>query len=259
MKQVKRRLENEQREREREERLRTERERQEEEKARRLEQYKQQLWREIAEEKARMREEEQKRLQLEAELCRRRDGLFNYKFGTRTGLYNFLGLQIEDVTQLRIGLFGPTDSGKTMFINTCERTLRQTENGNVPEVITGQEGGSFTLQDYLPEMFFRLVDTKGFFFYDDYEMAQFELILNGKIQSGDSLARDYNLKVSAPQAIYQKPEFSQRLHGVIFVLKAIDPRLKEKGFMTEYLEPFRDILRGTGKIFIITYFSPFLL
>ena len=232
-----RRLENERRQREAEERLRIEREREEEE-ARRREQYREQRQRE---EEAK----EQKRLQLEAELCRRRGELFNYTFGNKTRLDNFRGLQIEDVTQLRIGVFGPTGSGKSCFINTCERTVRQTEKGTAPDSTTGQEG-TITLQDYLSEMFFRLVDTRGFFKYDANESVEFENILTGKIQPGDNIVRPAtDGQASAAQEMYQKPEFWQRMHGIIIVVKANDPRLSE-GALRDYLKPVRDMLRKTG-------------
>lgn len=247
---MKRRLENERRQREAEEGLQQLQREIAEEEAR--------MQREIAEEEARMRAEEQKRLQVEAELCRRRDQLLNYKFGTKTGLRNFVGLQIEDVTQLRIGLIGPTASGKTLFINTCERTVRQTEKGTVPT----KEDGTAILQDYLPEMFFRLVDTMGFFQFNAYEVAQFRNILTGKIQSGELLvprhSDHWDGQVIAAQEVYQKPELCQRLHGVIVFVRDNDPRLLE-GALTDYLEPIRDILREIGKVFIIIYFSPFLL
>lgn len=231
-----RRLENERQQRENEEKLRIEREREEEEASRR-EQYRQQRQREIA-------EEEQKRLQLEAELCRRRDELFNYTFGNKTRLDNFLGLQIEDVTQLRIGVFGQTGSGKSCFINTCERTVRQTEKGTAPDSTTGQEG-TITLQDYLSEMFFRLVDTRGFFHYNANETTEFENILTGKIQPGDNIVRPRDGQATAAQEMYQKPEFWQRLHGIIIVVKANDPRLSE-GALRDYLKPVRDMLRKSG-------------
>ena len=154
----KRRLENERKQREHEEKMRIKKEKEEEERRRR-EQLKEQRQKEIEEEEARRQAEEQKLLELEAELCRRRDQLFNYKFGDKTRLDNFMGLNIDDVTQLRIGVFGPTGSGKSCFINTCERAVRQTEKGSAPDSTTGQEG-TITLQDYLPEMFFRLVDTR---------------------------------------------------------------------------------------------------
>ena len=100
-------------------------------------------------------------MRLEKELCLLPDELFNYKFGNKTGLDSLGGLVLDDVTQLRIGVFGATGSGKSCFINTCEHTVRQTEKGSAPETSTGQEE-TITLQDYLPEMFFRLKDTRGF-------------------------------------------------------------------------------------------------
>ena len=240
----KRRLENERRQREAEEKLRIAREREKE--TRRREQYTQQRLRKMKEGVARMTEKkEQKRLQLEAELCRRRDELFNYTFGKKTRLDNFLGLQIEDVTQLRIGVFGPMGSGKSCFINTCERTVRQTEKGTAPDSTTGQEG-TITLQDYLSEMFFRLVDTRGFFHYNANETTEFENILTGKIQPGDNIVRSPpDGQTSAAQEMYQKPEFWQRLHGIIIVAKANDPRLRE-GALRDYLKPVRDMLRKNG-------------
>ena len=245
----KRRLENERRERQIAEQARIERERQEEE-ARRRQQYKEQRQREIAEEEERKRQEEQKRLQLEAELCRRRDELYNYKFGNKTRLDNFLGLEIEDVDQLRIGVFGPTGSGKSCFINTCERTVRQKEKGSVPDSTTGQEG-TIILEDYLPEMFFRLVDTRGFFNYNANETVEFENILYGRLRPGDNIIRPSDNQASNAQEMHQSSAFGQRMHGIIIVVKANDPRLGE-GALKDYLKPVRDILRKTGNVLILT-------
>ena len=149
-----RRLENERKKKEEEEKLRIAKAKLQEEELRKA-QYREQRERE-------REQAEVKRLQLENELCLRRAELFNYKFGNKTRLDSFRGLAIDDVTKLRIGVFGRTGSGKSCFINTCERAVRQTEKGSAPDSTTGQEG-TITLQDYLPEMFFRLVDTCGFF------------------------------------------------------------------------------------------------
>ena len=249
----KRRLENERQKHLIEEKMRIEREKQEEE-AKRREQFKQQLQREMAEDEARRKEEKQKSLQLEAELCRRRDELFNYKFGNKTRLDNFLGLQIEDVTQLRIGVFGPTGSGKSCFINTCERTVRQTEKGSAPDSTTGQEG-TITLQDYLPEMFFHLVDTRGFFNYNANEVAEFENILTGRIQPGDNIKRPKEGEASAAQELQHNTEFGQRMHGIVIVVKANDPRLAE-GALRDYLKPVRDMLRKNGNVLILFFAIP---
>ena len=47
-------------------------------------------------------------MRLGKELCLQRDELFNYKFGNKTWLGSFRGLELDDVNQLRIGVFGRT-------------------------------------------------------------------------------------------------------------------------------------------------------
>ena len=189
-------------------------------------------------------------MKLEHELRLRRAELFNYKIGDKTRLESFRGLPIDDVTQLTIGVFGPTGSGKSCFINTCERTVRETEKGSAPDSTTGQEG-TVILQDYLPEMFFHLVDTRGFFNYNADETVEFENILQGRLQPGENVHRPREDKTNAsPMKLHPCPPFSSRLHGVIFVVKANDVRLRE-GALTCYLKPARDILRKTGNICLV--------
>ena len=105
------------------------------------------------EEEKRRKVDERKRSELEDELPRLRHQLKNYKFGDKINLDSFLGLEIDDVTELRIGVFGSTGSGKSCFINTVERVVRQTNKGSVPDQSRGNEG-TIILQDYLPELFF---------------------------------------------------------------------------------------------------------
>ena len=239
-----RRLENERRRREAEERLRIQQEKRREEERRRAK-YRQQRQREIEQEEARKREEEERRLRLENELCLRRAELFDYKFGNKIKLDSFKGLAIDDVTQLRIGVFGPTGSGKSCFINTCERAVRQTDKGTAPDSTTGQEG-TITLQDYLPELFFNLVDTRGFFNYNSNETVEFQNILQGKIQPGDNLRRPKEDQEDVPAIdLHPCPPFANRLHGVIIIVKANDPRLRE-GALRDYLKPVRRILQRIG-------------
>ena len=207
-------LEKKRRLREHEERQRIEEERRKEEETKRAE-YERQRKLEKAQEEERRRKEEEKRMRLEKELCLRRHELFNYKFGNKTGLDSFGGLELDDVTQLRIGVFGATGSGKSCFINTCERTVRQTEKGSAPDSSTGQEG-TITLQDYLPELFFRLVDTRGFFNYNANEIVEFQNILHGKIQPGDNVIRLPEDGASAASVNHHPcPTFANRLHGII--------------------------------------------
>ena len=188
---------------------------------------------------------------MEADLYRLRDQLRNYKFGDKTKLDSFLGLQIDDVTQLRIGVFGPAGSGKSCFINTCERAVRQTEKGSAPVSSAGQEG-TITLQDYLPEMFFHLADTRGFFNYNSKENIEFQHILYGNVQPGDNIVRPKDGQKHVQQ-MHQCPQFGQRLHGIIIVVKANDPRLKE-GALRDYLKPIRDELRINGIDLIFDHF-----
>ena len=243
------RLARERERRELEERNRIEREKKKEEE-RRKEQYRQQRQTEQAQEKAKIEEERRKRLLLENEVHRRRDELFKYEFGSKTTLDSFRGLAIDDVTKVRIGVFGPTGSGKSCFINTCERAVRQTKKGSAPDSTTGNEG-TIILQDYLYEMFFRLVDTRGFFNYNANETVEFEDILEGRVKPGDNLLRPQpgtKEAKAAPGRIKDDcSEFSDKLHGVIIVVKANDSRLTE-GRLKAYLKPARDILRRKGKV-----------
>ena len=133
-----RRLENDQRRKEFQEKLRqrieeAKRQAGHEEERRRAE-YQQQRKREEEQEEARREEDKENILRLESELCLRRAELFDYKFGNKIKLDSFRGLAIDDVTQLRIGVFGPTGSGKSCFINTCERAVRQTDKGTAPDL-----------------------------------------------------------------------------------------------------------------------------
>ena len=234
-----RRLENERKKKEEEEKLRIAKAKLQEEELRKA-QYREQREREIE-------QEEVKRLQLENELCLRRAELFNYKFGNKTRLDSFRGLAIDDVTQLRIGVFGPTGSGKSCFINTCERAVRETKKGTAPDSTTGQEG-TITLQDYLTEMFFHLVDTRGFFNYNANEVVEFQNILEGRIQPGENVNRPQEGQVNTvPMELHPCPEFASKLHGIIIVVKANDPRLRE-GALKDYLKPVRDVLRRKGNV-----------
>ena len=136
----------------------------------------------------RREEDERRRLELEAELCRLRYQLKMYQFGDKINLDSFLGLEIDDVTQLRIGVFGPAGSGKSSFINTVERVVRQTDKGSVPVTSCRGEEGTIILQDYLPELFFHLVDTRGFEYNFD-DVIEFQNVVSGKIQPGEIIVR----------------------------------------------------------------------
>ena len=126
----------------------------------------------------------------------------------------------------------------------------QTDKGSAPDSSTGQEG-AITLQDFLPEMFFHLVDTRGFFNYNYNETVEFQNILQGKIQPGDNVVRPKEDQEDASAMDLQPcPQFANRLHGIIIVVKTNDPRLRE-GALKDYLKPARDILRRSGNVVLI--------
>ena len=166
-----------------------------------------------------------------------------YQFGDKIKLDSFLGLEIDDVTQLRIGVIGPAGSGKSSFINTVERVVRQTDKGTVPCHHLGGEG-TIILQDYLPELFFHLVDTPCFLSFTSDEMIMFQNVLSGKVQPGEIIVRPIEGQVTK-QELHRCPNFGQRLHGAIIVLKANNPSLND-GAMRDYLNPIRSILCQSG-------------
>ena len=188
---------------------------------------------------------------MEAELCRLRYQLETYQFGDKIKLDSFQGLEIDDVTQLRIGVFGPAGSGKSSFINTVERVVRQTDKGTVPCHHGGSEG-TIVLQDYLPELFFHLVDTHGFFSFNSNEIIMFQNVLSGKVQPGEFIARVGTDQFSK-QEMHRCPNFGQRLHGAIIVVQGNDPKLDE-GALRDFLNPFRSILRESGIDYICNNF-----
>lgn len=185
----------------------------------------------------------------EAALEETRKKLVDYKFGDMSKDPETLHTH---VTQLRIALFGGTGSGKSCLINTCERAVRGAERGFAES--SSEEESTVTLQDHLPQMFFHLVDTRGFFNFDSNETDEFQNILLGKIQPGDTIDRPTNGQTSQ-QKLHQFPAFEKRVHGIIIVVKANDPRLQE-GTLKEYLQPFREIICNNGNF--LTYLCRFL-
>lgn len=225
---VKRQLDNERLQQKIEDELLTlSKKRKEDEKKRHDEEFLNERWTEREREAVKRRQENLKRLQLEVDLCRRRDELFNYRLGDKTRLDCFQHLQFGDVTHVRIGVFGPPGSGKSCFINTCERVLRLTNQGSAPV--------STTKQEYLPEMTFRLVDSRGVWFSNMIEELKPDVDGKLKANAGDKEKR-------------QNPWFSNELQGIILVFKANDPTLKERDNPMRHL--IRDIQENTGIVFI---------
>lgn len=183
--------------------------------------------------------ERQKKRELEEKAASERSALLNYKLGNRAKSQNIRRLNLN---KLRIGVFGPTGSGKSCFINTCERTVLQTDKGSVPIATSGSEG-TIVLEDYLSQMFFRLVDTRGFFSYDHHEGREMTDIMYGRIKSGDPIRRERTTQIEEGA---EEVPLEEWLHGVVLVVKSNDVRLRN-GSLEMYLKPMRDILHAVGK------------
>ena len=149
-------------------------------------------------------------------------------------------------------MFGPPGSGKSSFICTCERTVRETERGTAPVGGTGAEV-TLTIRDYLPEMFFHLVDTRCFFSFSTEEVEEFRKILGGKIRSGQKLVRSLSSQqASVPKMkLNPRPAFKDRLHGIIFIVKGTCPRLGNYHHDRDEMRQFRDILNEMGNVCLV--------
>ena len=199
----------------------------------------------MEERERRAMEERERRAMEEGErraMEERRRQLIVYQFGDKIHLASFRGLNLDDVTNLRLAMFGPTGSGKSCFVNTCSRVVLQKPKGAACLESAGSEG-TIILEEFFHEMpLIRLVDTRGLHNFNQFEIREFEKLLRGIQRPGDVINRDasypeYEIGADVP--------FGSWVHAVIFIVKAIDVRLLN-GDLEKYLKPLRDMLRPLG-------------
>jgi len=143
----------------------------------------------------------------------------------------------------RIAVFGPTGSGKSSFINTAERTIRETGSGTCNPQTLGSEG-TIILEEFLNEKQFRLVDTRGFFSYNVNEVNEFKAVTCGQIRPGEEIVRSGGLAEDIRRSSIFAP-FAQRVHSIVFVVSATDPRLTSGAFAV-YITPMRAYMTAIG-------------
>ncbi|KAI8510459.1 hypothetical protein Bbelb_113750 [Branchiostoma belcheri] len=194
------------------------------------------------------REEEERLKQLQDEVNRKRQELLNYRFGDIHGQQYFagLGLNVRDMQEegliMRIGLLGPAGSGKSSFVNTCERALKPGLRRGTADIQTAHAEGTVVLQEFLDDLDndFCLVDTRGLFRHDVGEFSALADIVYGRIRPGQEVTFE------TPADKEDSEEwFPNWLHAIIIVLSAADPRLQDGNTHRNNLKIVRDFMLVT--------------
>lgn len=125
------------------------------------------------EERERRQQEERKRMQLDEAAAR--SARLRVALGSTytLGVFGRFHIDARHIVQrdaeefirkgsINVGIIGASGVGKSCLINTFLRSLRETRKGDwlVPTQSTGAEG-TLSLDVYLPDFGYRLVDTRG--------------------------------------------------------------------------------------------------
>jgi len=167
------------------------------------------------------------------------------------------------VPKLRIAVVGQTGTGKTCLINTVWRVLRNESPSSpspLPEQDSGAEG-TVIVEDLEVSPAITLVDTRGFFTSNGAESMAFIRIIEGQYKHGckmDWIPEDESVKTvaQAKNTICggELVDLEDRVHGVIFVLKATDPRLAQNQYASALFLPrqwCREV--GISPVAVITH------
>ena len=170
--------------------------------------------------------------------------------------------------KMRIAVIGSKGSGKSSFIGTLERTLRDNKNFTLPPHCVPQNSrgeGTLILQEFQSTSCWSLLDTRGFTDYSQSEMKELINILDGKIKPGEFVYRDQDEDlvgdlVGELGEISFKNRSKAPLHecvtSVIFVLNPNDfSHNRRDNNMNEKLAEMRNYFRfkGMSVITVVTH------
>ncbi|KAH3764495.1 E3 ubiquitin-protein ligase TRIM56 [Pelomyxa schiedti] len=156
-------------------------------------------------------------LKLEAELVDLRNKAVHY----RPGDFHFPGYIPQGILpNIRMAVVGQTGSGKSCLINTTGRAVSGKDLTRIP---AGE--GIVSLEYIFTEYGFVYVDIRGFFQNSASDSLEFIRIVDGDTKHGQRIDR---AAITGPQpvsVVKTGNDLKDRVHGVIFVVKANDPRL----------------------------------
>lgn len=110
----------------------------------------------------------------EIEVENLKNELVNYKAGNISGKAHFHDARPGEMddSKIRIAIFGMAGSGKSALVNTIEKILLGREQGGTAMEQSAGAEGTVLLEEYLCQLGFTLIDTRGFFDYDCNEESE---------------------------------------------------------------------------------------
>lgn len=186
----------------------------------------------------------------EEELLQLRNELMNYDFQEcpRINKEAFQDLEVDDIHFVRIVVMGPVGTGKTSFVGTLQRALKESQTASDPDLYCGREGTRILEEHYLQKNI-RMVDTRGFSVMDEELEDEMLDIMFGRLRPGEEIVRSYDRE--GDRELYITPRrdktLSECVHSVIFVVNGNDLLLMD-GKYRDKLQNFREFLNKEGYV-----------